>query len=592
YGTILPLFPSVLIGGLPLRGGSLDEYAKPPEPRVRDHIAALRLGDRLRGPRGPGRADNQVAAAEATVTGDPIDVVTGRVLLSTVDAHLPGPLPIVATRHYSSAWSRRDLGLGHGWSLSLDQALWSEPGQIVVRVADGRELTFPIADDAERHHDPREGLTLVRRPGGAWDLVDRHGTLHRFAPTASLDRPEADRCALVEIADASTDHRLHFHHDPAGRLVEVRADGGRALRLRWDPRGHLLGLDLPDPERDATFVPHRAYVIDERDDLTAITDALGGATRLAYHHHRLIRSAEPASPAYHFEYEGDGHDARCVRAHGDGDLLPRSLTYDRDHGRTVVLEGDGGVTTYEYGEHLRVVAVTDAAGGRTTFEYDPLGRLAAVTDPLGQRARHRHDDLGRTLEVIAPDGATTRYEYAHHDAPIAATCPLGGRWTWRRDPFGRVVETIDPLGRLTRVARDRGLITRVDAADGTATELLHDEHGDLVRARLASGACLAWSHDRRGRLRVAIDARGNPRHFHHDLEGRLVRIDEPDGNTRTFEHDPADRLIRARDRHRDLELTWSGPGWLASRSEGGRTTTYERDREGRVQVVFDPSVPG
>ena len=583
----------VYIGGFPLPPWDLVPAAARAL-RVRAPSLARSLRDRLHRRLRPGRHENAALPANVVKTGDPIDVVTGRVLVHDRDAYLPGPLPIVVERAYSSAWGPRDSPLGRGWSLSLDQALWPEPHQIVLRDADGRELAFPLPagelDPAAtyRHHDPRERLTLRRLGDGRWDILEADGARRIFAPIPGDRDPTPGLCRLVERLAPGGERRLRFDYDPRARLIAVTADGGRGLRLRWDRRDRLIGLDLPDPDRDGAFVPHRAYVIDDDDDLASVTDALGGVVAMTYENHRLVRRQRPCGLTFTYAYDGWDHHARCVHAVGDGGLLERTLAYDKTTATTVVVDAEGAATIYRADERGRVVAITDPLGHTTALAYDDHDRLVAVTDPLGHTTARDHDALGRVTCQRDPAGTALTYRYSVHDAPIAATDPVGGLWAWRRDDAGRLLEAQDPLGRITRHTYQDGLVRAIVDPTGARTELAHDAHGDLLRARLPGGAALAWSYDRRGRLRSAIDARGNPRHFYYDLEDRLLRVDEPDGNTRAFEYDLAGRLLRARDRLRDVELTWAGPGWLVARAEAGRVTTLTRDREGRVTAITCP----
>ena len=80
------------------------------------------------------------------MTGHPVDVATGRVLTDHVDLELPGPLPLKFERNYASSWANRGGPLGHGWSHSLDQAVWAERGKVVYLDDEGREIEFDTFD--------------------------------------------------------------------------------------------------------------------------------------------------------------------------------------------------------------------------------------------------------------------------------------------------------------------------------------------------------------------------------------------------------------------------------------------------------------
>jgi hypothetical protein len=90
------------------------------------------------------RARSMLRKAACTLTGHPVDVTTGRVLTDAVDWELPGPLPLTFERNYTSNLSDQGSVLGYGWSHSLDLAVWTEPGQVVFRAEDGREIEFDV----------------------------------------------------------------------------------------------------------------------------------------------------------------------------------------------------------------------------------------------------------------------------------------------------------------------------------------------------------------------------------------------------------------------------------------------------------------
>ncbi|MEX1363430.1 MAG: DUF6531 domain-containing protein, partial [Nannocystaceae bacterium] len=126
----------------------------------------------------PGRLRNLLHRATCFLTGHPVDVASGRVLTDAVDLALPGPLPFQIERVYSSAFAARDSAVGHGWSLSTDQAVWRERGQVVLRSGDGREIVFDTFDLPDHRIEPGqecwnpiEQLTLRCLPAGRWEVI-------------------------------------------------------------------------------------------------------------------------------------------------------------------------------------------------------------------------------------------------------------------------------------------------------------------------------------------------------------------------------------------------------------------------------------
>src|SRR5262249_23292605 len=73
----------------------------------------------------------------------PIDVVTGRVFTHPMrEIVLPGPLPLVFERAYSSTARERDVGLGFGWSNTLGWEI--EIGRRRITVWTDRGVAVPF----------------------------------------------------------------------------------------------------------------------------------------------------------------------------------------------------------------------------------------------------------------------------------------------------------------------------------------------------------------------------------------------------------------------------------------------------------------
>ena len=174
----------------------------------------------------PGRLRNLLSKAVCFVTGHPVDVATGRVLTDHVDWSLPGPLPLSFERSYSSAWANRSGPLGHGWSHTLDQAVWAERGRMVYLDGEGRELDFDtfafpdhVLPNGESIHEPISRLTLRGLGQRRYEILTHDGIVHTFAP---VEGARGQRRAW-------------------SRLVSTTARDGASVALEYDRRGDLRG---------------------------------------------------------------------------------------------------------------------------------------------------------------------------------------------------------------------------------------------------------------------------------------------------------------------------------------------------------------
>lgn len=171
----------------------------------------------------PSRFRNFLHKAVCFFTGHPVDVASGKVVTSCIDASLPGMLPLLVERHYSSAWATRCGPLGHGWSISLDQGIWRERGKVVYLAEDGREIEFDTFE-FPRHeiragqsvYNPFERITLHCDPEERWRIVDEHGQTRDFAPVA--ERRDT-RAMIQSLRSRCGFHAITWHYDDRGRLA-------------------------------------------------------------------------------------------------------------------------------------------------------------------------------------------------------------------------------------------------------------------------------------------------------------------------------------------------------------------------------------
>lgn len=83
--------------------------------------------------------------------------------------------------------------------------------------------------------------------------------------------------------------------------------------------------------------------------------------------------------------------------------------------------------------------------------YDIHGRLTATTDKLGRRTHYLlEDETGNTVQMIAPDGKQTAYEYNNQGLRSAVILPNGESLRYDYTDKGQLRVATDPLGHTTR----------------------------------------------------------------------------------------------------------------------------------------------
>ncbi|WAS94523.1 DUF6531 domain-containing protein [Nannocystis punicea] len=593
FGAIITGSPNVLIGGFPMPPwrtslNALGKLGRGLKARVRNRLLADKLHAWVNRNFKPGRLSNALHKGFCFLTGHPVDVIAGRVITDDIDLELTGPLGFAFERNYSSTWSARDSVIGHGWSHSLDQAVWLENHQIVYRAEDGREICFEFDRGIDltrplQKFDPHNRLTLVGHGRGRYTIEDTVGRLHDFSPVPGDTSPERGTARLLAIRTLAG-HRIALEYDERARLTGVRDSAGREFRLVYDRNSRLLRVFAPHPEHQG-LVRHVEYRYSPDGDLVEVVDALGHSTRYAYHLHRLVRHTLRTGLSFHFEYESANPEAACIHTWGDGDIYDHTLVYDKDRRVTVVTNSCKESTIYAAGGRGEVVKITDPRGGVTRFEYDEHLRKTADIDPLGHATRYEYDARGNCTRVVSPDGAELRVEYTAAGLPIAAIGPMGGRWRYTYDDKQRLATRTDPLGQTTAYTYEGLHLAAVTDSAGRTVRLVHNTVGDLIRAHLPDNTTLAWTHDLRGRVVTLTDVRGNTERRRHDLLDRLVAVDLPDTARQILEYDPEGHVTRFRDHHREIRMTHVGMGRLATRTEAGTSVRYSYDTEGRLRQI-------
>ncbi len=549
---------------------------------------AKRLAGRVLG---AGRARAVFRRAICRLTGEPVDVATGRVLSRYEELSLPGPIPLTIERHYDSSLSWRDGPLGHGWHLSLDQRVWQEPGRVVVRMDDGRELELDTRDRRGQVlevggslTDPVDRFTVART---AVDLYEvRDGDIVREHRVLA----GGEHAMLVRIRDPQSFHAIELSYDRDRRLERVRDSCGRVVRFVHDRRGRLVALEAPIPHGRG-WVVHRRYEVDAAGDLVRVTDACGASFVCAYESHLKVRKQDRAGLTWFYEYDGVSAGARCTRTWGSGPaeqqtgLLHRVLHYLS--GRTVVEDGLGHPTVYVLDEAGLVVEEIDALGGKTLTERDPeTAALLASTDAMGRVTRVEYDTAGRVVGVARPDGGRARVGYDSDGRAVSVVDATGAEWRQRHSHLGDPIDSVDPAGAVRRMEWTEHLLTAEHDELGRVVRF-HHESGMLVRVTLPNGGEHRITYDGRGRVVKERDARGGVRELRYDAEGRVVEERSLAGVTHRLAYDAEGNCVAWSDGERSTTTrygSWHLPVW---QEESGAITRMEHDVETRLVAVLN-----
>ncbi|MFI0450852.1 RHS repeat-associated core domain-containing protein [Actinomadura sp. 6N118] len=530
-----------------------------------------------------------------TTTNDPIDVVTGEVLLSQTDLDLPGALPLLLERTHISTY--RDGGLfGDSWASTLDQRLELDPEGVYFLAADAITLKYPQAMLPNVQFRPVEGpqWPLVLTADGGYTVTDPYlgRILHFPAPGEELGW---SRLPLTRISDRNGNRIDLIYEDQV--LVEIRHSGGYRIAVDTadvedadvgDGGRRLMSLRLLTDAADgqAEGVRLIRYGYDENGRLTEVVNSSGRPLRFSYDDDgRLTGWHDRNDFWYRYDYDTDG---RAIRGFGSGDFLNSTLAYSPDTRTTVVTDALGRPTTYRYDEAFQIIAETDSLGATTRSEWDRYDRLLSRTDPLGATTRYGYDEQGNLTSVTNPDGTRRTARYNELNLPVEIVEASGATWLRTWDDRGNLVQGTDPSGAVTAYARDdQGNLTALTDALGQTTHIEYNTAGLPVTVTDPLGSRALYAYDAFGRITAATDPLGGITRFGWTLEGKPAWRTLPDGSTEHWSHDPEGNLTSYTDAAGQVTRTEVGAFDVPTAQVGpdGDRLEFAHDAELRLTSV-------
>ncbi len=433
-------------------------------------------------------------------SGHPVNPLLGaKVLPGETDLALPGPLPFILSRTYSSYRTKTPApvgSLGPGWKMPADIRLQLRDNTLILSDNGGRSLYFEHLFPGEDGYSRSESLWLVR--GGVAKLDEGH-------------RLAALWQALPEELRLSP-HRYLATNSPQGPWwllgwCERVPEADEVLPAPLPPYRVLTGL-VDRFGRTQTF--HREAAGEFSDEITGVTDGAGRHFRLV-----LTTQAQRAEEARQQAISGGTEPSAFP------DTLPGYTEYGRDNG--IRLSAVWLTHDPEYPENL-------PAAPLVRYGWTPRGELAVVYDRSNTQVRSfTYDDKYRGRMVA----------HRHTGRPEIR---------YRYDSDGRVTEQLNPAGLSYTYQYEKDRITITDSLN--RREVLHTAgEGGLkrvVKKEHADGSVTQSQFDAVGRLRAQTDAAGRTTEYSPDVvTGLITRITTPDGRASAFYYNHHSQLTSA-----------------------------------------------
>ncbi|HWQ33702.1 MAG TPA: polymorphic toxin type 47 domain-containing protein [Blastocatellia bacterium] len=564
--------------------------------------------------------------------GHPVDVATGTLFHEFEDFTLPGRLPLVFGRRYSTALTERQDGMfGPGWSSPFEMRLRRDLDGYRLIAEDGEtEITF----DDESHLIEAGGA--VRNFGQFHELrlQERTFIVTRWTPDSDeiiryfFSKGQDGEWWPLQSRQNVAGQGADLSRDQQGRVVTLRQRReGRGFRLAYNREGRVAEVFLFTPRSER---PVLRYSYDKAGRLAEMTDALGNRCSYEYNETGLMtRELSLGGMEFRFRYDSRG---RCIETTGPDGFDHQQLKIIDEARLTQVTNPLGFITSYQWNESGQIEREISPLGHTRLTVYDNHGRIAQTISP-GAVTAYEYDERGDRVKVTSPTGAVTQYEYNEHHQITGITDPAGHKWSWSfdntgqpatwRDPSGntwsyfhnsqgdlaamkdplgferhftwdesgnlisttdwlehrttyeyndegRVIAMTDPLGFRTEAGEDAlGRIRLIRHPDGTARKYSWNVYDQITEYTDELGAITRWRYTPCGLVRKVIRPHGGQIRFRYsNVPGQLITVTNENGAEHHYEYDADGRMIKETD-------------------FGGRITHYEYDRDGQVAAIVN-----
>ena len=526
---------------------------------------------------------------------NPVNPLLGaKVLPGETDLALPGPLPFILSRAYSSYRTRTPAPVGvfgPGWKAPFDIRLQIRDEGLILNDNGGRSIHFEPLFPGEISYSRSESLWLARggvaeqhssQPLSAlWQVLPEDVRLspHVYLATNSLQGPWWILSWPERVPGAD---EVLPPEPPAYRVLTGVVDGfGRTLAF------------------------HRAAEGDVAGAVTGVTDGAGRCFHLvlttqaqraeAFRKQRATSLSSPAGP----------RSASSSSAFPD--TLPAGTEYGADNGirlEAVWLTHDPAypdeqptapLARYTYTASGELRAVYDRSGTQVrgfTYDAEHAGRMVAHHYAGRPESRYRYDDTGRVTEQVNPEGLDYRFEYG--ERRVIITDSLNRRevlYTEGEGGLKRVVKKEHADGSITRSEYDEAgrLKAQTDAAGRRTEYSLHMASGAVTAVTGPDGRTVRYGYNSQRQVTSVTYPDGLRSSREYDEKGRLTAETSRSGETTRYSYDdPASELPTGiQDATGSTkQMAWSRYGQLLAFTDcSGYTTRYEYDRYGQQIAV-------
>ena len=501
--------------------------------------------------------------------------------LSTVSASTGTTLFMTAIYNsYNADGSRAqvDTVMGYGWTHAYNVFLFGQVGSMFRFGADGRVTRYKAGPGGTFTAATGYFETLVKNPDGSFTLTQKDQTVFTFRSIPStpfLVVGPVYRLTSIVDRNGNTTTLTYV----AGNLASVTDQYGHSLTFTYNAQKKLTSVT--DPNARVT-----AFQYDSTGrKLTTIIDANGRSLQYTYNAlYQLTRKIDKDGRTFTYAYSVnepisvyDGaNTTRSTLSNPtnwatDGNALAMTQRRVYIPSATTNTDGRGGLWQYQYDSNGYITQIVAPDGATTRYTYDPATLLmASTTDANSHTSSYQYDARGNLIQTADALGHVTTYTYeAVFNMRTSASDPRGRTTTYAYDAHGNRIQETDPLGQ-----------TRA---------WTYDVHGNVTSETDKNGHTIAYSYDAFGNRAQAIDALGNITRWTYDAVGNVTARTDANLHTTTYEYDSLNRRTRVTDPSGHVaETQYDGQGNTAKSIDRNlHATRYQYDQRQRLIATTD-----
>jgi RHS repeat-associated protein len=567
--------------------------------------------------------EREAGCETACKRGNPITPSSGNKFLMEEDYTGSGVFPLRFSRAYNSV-PTRPSPMGANWAhtyhrfVAFDPAIPSIVGAfrqsgraLAFRSTDGMNYTADL-DVADRIEQLRSGTQVT-----GW----------RFTSSRADEVEEYDAAGRLLFVQnrAGVKHTLHYSDGsstpptggviegtstplPAGLLIRVEDDFGRALTLGYDAKSRVARMTDPDSRN---FV----YAYDPNGALTTVTFPDTKVRTYRYNESGLV----PAGANFPFALTGiedengdrfasfayDSARRAIVTKHHAGaqEVNRYQFSYQSSFGTSSATEVDplGAQRVFSYvfphgaSQNTALTGAVCPTCGPTARSFDADGNVASTLDWNGNRSCYKHD-LARNLELVRGEGLT-------------GSCPADlSTWAPSASTVQRKITTEwHATWRLpTKICEPKRITTLgYDTKGSMTTRSVHatnDASGALGCSAAPVGTARTWDYTYAyGTANPAVttqilvngprtDVTDTTTYAYEEATGNLLSITNALGHQTTLGNYDAHGKPRQITDSNGLvtTLVWDERQRLTSRTAGSELTSYAYDGVGQLTRITMP----